>query len=177
MKVFNRYLHLLLYRLIGMHLPPSGSRIFGNFSMKFRRYCCHRIFYKCGKEVNIEHGAYFGNGFELEIGDYSGLGINCRVPSNLKLGKDVMMGPNCHILDQNHDISNLNLPMRFGGFVKKQTIIEDDVWIGLNVIFTPGRIVKKGSVIAAGCVLSKDFPEYSIIGGNPSKVIRNRLTT
>jgi maltose O-acetyltransferase len=57
---------------------------------------------------------------------------------------------------------------------KRITIIEDDVWIGQNVIFTPGRIVKEGSIIAAGCVLSNDFPEYSIIGGNPSKLIRSR---
>lgn len=158
-----------------MHLPASGSRLLGNFSMKFRRFCCSQIFLKCGLNVNIEKGAHFENGFELEIGDYSGLGINCRVPGNIKIGRDVMMGPNCHILSQNHDISNLDTPMRCGGFIKKQTIIEDDVWIGLNVIFTPGRIVKKGSVIAAGCVLSKDFPEYSIIGGNPSRLIRSRL--
>ena len=54
------------------------------------------------------------------------------------------------------------------------TVIEDDVWIGRNVIMTPGRLIKKGSIIAAGCVLSKDFPEYSIVGGNPSKLIRIR---
>ncbi len=57
---------------------------------------------------------------------------------------------------------------------KKQTIIEDDVWIGRNVIFTPGRTVRKGSIIGAGCVLTKDFDEYTIIGGNPSRVIRSR---
>ena len=55
------------------------------------------------------------------------------------------------------------------------TIIEDDVWIGRGVMMTPGRVVKRGSVIAAGCVLCKDFPEYSVIGGNPSKFIKSRL--
>jgi maltose O-acetyltransferase len=57
---------------------------------------------------------------------------------------------------------------------RKKTVIEDDVWIGQNVIFTPDRYVKKGSIIAAGCVLSKDFPEYSIIGGNPPRLIGAR---
>jgi maltose O-acetyltransferase len=55
------------------------------------------------------------------------------------------------------------------------TVIEDDVWIGMNVLITPGRYIKKGSIIAAGCVLCKNFPEYSIIGGNPSKLIKSRL--
>lgn len=41
-------------------------------------------------------------------------------------------------------------------------------------MIAPGRHIKKGSIIAMGCILTKDFPEYSIIGGNPSQLIRNR---
>jgi maltose O-acetyltransferase len=170
----RKYIFLIIYRSFAQFLPASGSRFFGKQSMYIRRYCCKHIFKYCGKDVNIERMANFGKGFQLEIGDYSGLGINCFVPDNIKIGKFVMMGPNCHVLAQNHDISDISKPMCFAGYVKKDTIIEDDVWIGLDVIFTPGRTVRKGSVIAAGCVLSKDFPEYSIIGGNPSKIIRCR---
>ena len=57
----------------------------------------------------------------------------------------------------------------------KQTIIEDDVWIGLRTILTPGRHVAKGTIVGMGSVLSKDFPPYSIVGGAPAKLIRNRL--
>ena len=57
---------------------------------------------------------------------------------------------------------------------KKQVIIEDDVWIGRNVTMTPGRIIKKGSIVAACAVLTKNFPEYSIVGGNPAKLIKSR---
>lgn len=160
--------------LIAKHLPISGSRFGGTLSRKIRLYCCRHIFSKCGKHVNIERKANFGRGFDIEIGDFSGLGINCRVPSNIQIGKDVMMGPNCWILDQNHDISVTDIPMRKQGFIRKQTVIEDDVWIGLNVILTPGRTVKQGTVIAAGCVFCKDFPSYSVVGGNPPRLIRLR---
>jgi maltose O-acetyltransferase len=51
-----------------------------------------------------------------------------------------------------------------------------DVWIGRNVSFTNGRHVYKGTIIALGCVLTKDFPEYSIVGGVPSKLIKKRKT-
>ena len=64
--------------------------------------------------------------------------------------------------------------MQQGNTIRKQTIIGDDVWIGRNVTMTPRRIVKEGTIIGACCVLTKDFPEYSIIGGNPSKLIRSR---
>ena len=59
---------------------------------------------------------------------------------------------------------------------KKTTIIEDDVWIGQNVYITPGRHIKKGTIIGACCLLCKDFPEYSVVGGNPSKLIKSRLS-
>ena len=56
----------------------------------------------------------------------------------------------------------------------RQTVIDDDVWIGRNVCFTPGRHVKEGAVIGAECLLSKDFPPYSVVGGNPSRLLRSR---
>lgn len=61
------------------------------------------------------------------------------------------------------------------GYVGRQrTIIGDDVWIGRDVLFTPGRTVADGSVIAARTCLTKDFPPYSIVGGNPSRLIKYR---
>ena len=54
------------------------------------------------------------------------------------------------------------------------THIEDDLWIGAKVIITPGKILKKGSIIGAGCVLTKDTDSYEIWGGNPGKLIRKR---
>ena len=54
-----------------------------------------------------------------------------------------------------------------GYYKNKRTIIEDDIWIGREVTFTPGRIVKRLSIIGACTLLCKDFPEYLIIGGNP----------
>lgn len=65
--------------------------------------------------------------------------------------------------------------MCFQGRVEcKTTIIEDDVWIGRDVKMTPGRHIEKGTIIGMGSVLTKDFPEYSIVGGNPAKLIRYR---
>lgn len=85
------------------------------------------------------------------------------------------MGPNCFILDVNHDISDTTRPMsQQGKTEKKITRISNDVWIGRDVHMTPGRIIADGSVIAMRSVLTKDFPPYSIVGGNPAKIIRYR---
>ena len=98
----------------------------GGVSRRIRALLCKNIFKYCGRNVNVEHGACFGSGRMVELGDNSGLGINCMVPSDIKIGKDVMMGPNCYILSQNHKISDLSIPMNQQGFVKKGCTVIDD---------------------------------------------------
>lgn len=164
---------LVLYYAVGRYLPCSHT--FFKVGRVVRYYLCKRIFKKCGKYVNIERGAWFGSGANIEIGDYSGIGINAHIPSDTIIGKYVMMGPNCYIHDVNHVVDDIDTPMCFQGMAKrKTTIIEDDVWIGRCVSMTPGRHIAQGSIIGMNCVLTKDFPPYSIVGGNPSKLIKSR---
>ncbi|MDM1517654.1 acyltransferase [Myroides odoratimimus] len=172
---FKKLFFLFLYKYMFKHFPKSTNLLFGSISKRLRYYCCKNIFKYCGKNVNIEKGANFGSGFELIINDNSGIGLQCRVPSNIIIGRDVMMGPNCYILDANHSFDRIDIPMINQGHVeKKQTIIEDDVWIGRDVVMTPGRIVKKGTILGVRCLLTKDFPEYAIIGGNPGRLLKLR---
>ena len=125
--------------------------------------------------MNIERKAFFASGIDIEIGDYSGIGINAHIPNGTIIGDYVMMGPNCFILDVNHKVSDADTPMCFQGHVpKKITRIGNDVWIGRDVHMTPGRTIADGSIIAMGAVLTKDFPPYSIVGGNPAKLIKYR---
>lgn len=164
---------LALYYCLARWFPKSG--LFFNIGGGFRRLLCRHIFKKCGEKFNVERGAFFGKGVEIEIGDYSGIGINANIPGDTIIGNYVMMGPNCTIFPHNHEFKDTEKPMMFqGNTVKLKTVIDDDVWIGQNVTMTPGRHIAKGSVIAACCVLTKDFPEYSVVGGNPSKLLKSR---
>lgn len=164
-----------MYYSVFRYMPVGYMPVFGRMSQKLRYFCCRHIFKSIGRNVNIERGAFFGNGREIVIGDNSGLGVNCTVPNNIVIGNNVMMGPNCYILNQNHTFDRLDIPMWQQGYtMSKQVIIEDDVWIGRNVTMTPGRHISKGTIIGACCLLCKDFPEYSVIGGNPSKLIKSR---
>lgn len=55
-------------------------------------------------------------------------------------------------------------------------VIEDDVWCGANVTILKGVTIGRGSVVAAGAVVTKSFPPYSIIGGVPAKLIKMRFS-
>ena len=169
----NQIFCLALYYGCAQYLPKSHT--FGNIGGTVRYWLCKHIFKKCGKHVNIERKAFFASGLDIEIGDYSGIGINAHIPNGTIIGDYVMMGPNCFILDVNHDISDTTRPMCQQGMTEKKiTRIGNDVWIGRDVHMTPGRTIADGSVIGMRSVLTKDFPPYSIVGGNPAKLIRYR---
>ena len=164
---------MALYYGFARYRPKSNT--YGNLGGKFRYALCKHIFKKCGKHVNIERKAWFASGLDIEIGDYSGIGVNAHIPNGTIIGNYVMMGPNCFILDVNHNISDTTRPMCQQGMTEKKiTRIGNDVWIGRDVHMTPGRTVADGSIIAMCAVLTKDFPPYSVVGGNPAKLIKSR---
>lgn len=165
---------LVAYYGFARYLPNSHS--YCKMGGVIRRFLCKQLFKKMGKNVNIERGAWFASGLDIEIGDNSGIGINAHIPNGTIIGSDVMMGPNCFILDVNHVFERTDIPMIQQGKTSKHiTRIGNDVWIGRDVFMTSGRTIADHSIIAGHCILVKDFPEWSIIGGNPSRLIRSRI--
>jgi maltose O-acetyltransferase len=166
----------LFYYGFAQHLPASYRyQPLGRFSKACRAMACKRLFRSCGQRINVERGANFYTGWEIEIGDDSSLGIECMVPYDLKVGKDVMMGPYVIIIGENHHFASRDLPMRLQGYKKYPPVrIENDVWIGARAIIMPGITIGQGAIIAAGAVVTKDVPPYAICGGNPARIIRFR---
>jgi maltose O-acetyltransferase len=101
--------------------------------------------------------------------------VRCRVGGPLTLGDDVMMAPDVVILTQNHRFDDPTVPMLDQGYgPAREVVIEDDVWIGTNAIILPGVRLGKGSIVAAGAVVTKDVPPYAIVGGNPARLLKSR---
>lgn len=86
-----------------------------------------------------------------------------------------MMGPDVIIYTSNHETSRWDIPMRGQGATPKEKVtIGDDVWIGARVIILPGVTIGKGVILAAGAVVTKDIPDYAVVGGIPGKIIKFR---
>lgn len=118
-----------------------------------------------GKKCSILKGNLFGvreNGI-ITISDGSFFNRNCQVVSHKKIfiGKNVYVGPNTVIMDHDHIFSIKGVEKK--KFNSKAIIIEDNVWIGANVIILKGVTIGKNSVIAAGTVVTKDVPPNSIL--------------
>lgn len=110
----------------------------------------------------------------ISIGSGSGLGVNCAVHGPLKIGDDVMMGPDVTILTSTHIIDRIDIPMGEQGSVVKEVSIGNDVWIGMRSIIMPGVTIGNGVVIGAGAVVTKDVPDYAVVGGVPARIIKFR---
>src|SRR4030042_4951397 len=98
----KRIFFLLLYYCVAKWLPPSYLPG-GYISKKMRYFLCKQFFGYCGKDVNIEAGAYFHGGKLISIDDHSGLGVNARAVGPIRIGKNVMMGQDVVIITRNHE--------------------------------------------------------------------------
>lgn len=104
---------------------------------------------KFGKGVFINHSAILSasGGVEFEDG--------------------IMAAPGLKIATINHDMYDRHLTYTYG-----KVIVKKNVWLGLNVTICPGVTIGKYSVVAAGAVVTKDVPDYAVVGGVPAKVIK-----
>lgn len=176
-KNICRFAALLVYYSFARYLPqylPNGHEC-----RKMRGAICKYIFRKCGENINIKRGAFFGSGKNIEIGNNSDIGSNAYIAGidggdELIIGDNVMMAPDVVILTVEHKYSDVNIPMNRQGAHSSRVIIEDDVWIGIRAIILPGVKIGKGSVIAAGAVVTRDVPPWSVVGGIPAEVIKWR---
>ena len=95
--------------------------------------------------------------------------------SGVEIGKNVMIAPHVMIVAGNHEYRDISIPMRdAGSYSRGKIIIEDDVWIGANAVITDAVHIKKGAIIGAGAVVTKDVAEYDVVIGIPAKKIFNR---
>lgn len=115
-------------------------------------------------------------GEELIIGDNVGIAQNCfiQVRGKVVIGNNVIFGPNVSIFSENHVFENPELPVSVQGETRKGVTVEDGVWVGTRATILDGVTVGRNSIIAAGSIVTRDVPPYSIVGGIPAKVIKYR---
>lgn len=164
----------------GVKLSLAFSYVWDKLWSPFYKKCMKH----CGKGVYLRPTCSDLKGlYNLSIGDGSSIpkgSVFYCTEAPLTIGRKVIFGPNPTIITGDHRInvvgkfimdSNEKLPEN-----DAPVVIEDDVWCGANVTILKGVTIGRGSVVAAGAVVTKSCPPYSIIGGVPAKVLKRRFS-
>jgi maltose O-acetyltransferase len=172
---------LMWFELIIMVWP---STITGN---RLRALYWNKKLSSMGKSPLLLRGTRFVDCKSIKIGDRFVLGENAVVNAGLckgiYIGSDVSIARGCFLRSSNHRFDRLDIPIQEQGHDYKiirflgreySIVIENGVLVGAHVVILSGAKIGQGSVIAAGSVVSSEIPPYSIVVGNPARVIRKR---
>ena len=168
---------LIIYYGFARYLPKSTTPIIGKLSKKIRAGLCRKTFSRCGEKLNVEPNAYFGSGKDLAVGNNVGIGTNFKMHNRIvTIDDNLLMAEDVYFIGGTHNFDNTEVPIGEQDSKEKVPLhIAGDVWIGARVLVLPGcKRIGHGAVIGAGSVVTKDVPDWAIVGGNPAKIIRMR---
>lgn len=152
---------------------------------KIPEFFIKRGFRKCGKGCHIAKNCTFAGIENILLGDDVSIGpgaVFYSTKAKVIIHDHVMFGPNVTVITGDHRTDIKGRPMTSITNEEKlpendqDIIFEGDNWIGAGAIILKGVRIGQGSVIAAGAVVTKDVPPFTIVGGVPSKTIRERFT-
>ena len=136
-----------------------------------------------GNDCILEHDIYFkydgvwapGPTIVVRNRVFLGFGCEFNVRRGLEIGDDCLIASGCKFVDHDHGASSRDTPMREqAGGAEAAIALEQDVWLGANVVVLKGVRIGRGAIVAAGAVVTKPIPPYEIWGGVPARKIGER---
>ena len=127
----------------------------------------------CSRDAIISFGTVFSS-CACKIGHHVSMGIDCLI-SQCEIQDNVIMGSNIMILSGNkqHSFADIDIPIRLQGREFKSIAIGEDCWVGNGAIIMAN--IGKKCVVGAGSVVTKDTEDFSVLAGNPARVIKKRI--
>lgn len=140
------------------------------------------LFSSRGKRLRFDPDGYY-TFRNIHLGDDVIIGRGATLmaaESRIIIGNKVMFGPEVMLIAGNHNTGVRGQAM-FDVKDKRpeddqDIIFEDDIWVGARAIILKGVVVRRGAIIAAGAVVTREVPPYAVVAGNPAKVVRFRWT-
>ncbi len=159
--------------LAGTFFSYGYNYILSNFPSRKIRLAYLRIYLEnLGEATSVQMGCRFLHGRKVHLGDRNVINFGCLLDGRhykIQTGSDVSIGPEAAILTLGHDPQSPHFADRGG-----EVIIGDRVWIAYRAIILPGVTIGEGAVVGAGAVVSRSVEPYTIVAGNPAKVIGHR---
>lgn len=175
-RIIDKCRYLLLSRKIGSHDDV--------FTVRGGVIACKPECLHFGKGVSIGANTFlnavtFNNGTKynpiIKIGEGTSIGKNCTLSAinKVEIGKHVLFAAHVHITDHSHGYEDISRPIAPQTLITKgPVVIEDDCWLGFGCEILSGVHIGKHCVVGARAVVTKDVPPYSIVAGNPARIVK-----
>ncbi|MGN1401359.1 MAG: maltose acetyltransferase domain-containing protein [Bacillus sp. (in: firmicutes)] len=137
-----------------------------------RKELLNELFGSSGKNLYIEPSFRCDYGYNIHVGENFYANFDCVFLDvcEIRIGKNCFIAPGVHIYTATHPLDPVE---RISGMEYGVPVyIGDDVWIGGRAVINPGVRIGNGVVVASGAVVTKDIPDYAVVGGNPAKIIK-----
>jgi acetyltransferase-like isoleucine patch superfamily enzyme len=129
--------------------------------------------FELGAHSTIEDFSTVNNGVgHVIIGDRTRIGLGNTLIGPVTIGNDIRLAQNVVLSGLNHNYTDINLPIHAQGVSTAPIVIEDETWIGSNAVIVAGVTIGKHCIVAAGSVVTKSVPPYSVVVGNPARVLK-----
>jgi acetyltransferase-like isoleucine patch superfamily enzyme len=141
------------------------------------------------KKICRDKFLYFGENADFRIGAYAVCCSNIKIGENvvirpmsilmatkngqINIENDVLIGSGVHIYVSNHKFDDTSVAIYYQGHsADKSVLIKEGSWIGANAIILPGVTIGRNAVVGAGSIVTKDVPDFTVVAGNPARVIK-----
>ncbi len=151
------------------HKKGKGSRICRRTRMDVLPFNKFSL----GNNSTIEDFSVVNNGMgAVHIGSGSRIGISNVLIGPLRIGDNVIIAQNVVISALNHGYEDIHTPIRLQPCTTAEVTIGNNSWIGANAVITSGVKIGKHVVVAAGSIVTKSVPDFTIVAGNPAKILK-----
>ena len=145
----------MIHRSARMDTPPYRKFSLGDYSV-IESFAC----------VNNAVG-------DVVIGHHTRIGLHNTVIGPVTIGNHVNLAQGITVTALNHNFSDTEHRIDEQGVSTSPVTLGDDIWVGANAVILPGVTIGNHSVVAAGAVVTKDVPAFTLVGGVPDKVIKS----
>ncbi|MEH2416542.1 acyltransferase [Nostoc sp.] len=137
---------------------------------------------KIGNDCILEDNIFFkfdgpwqpGPSIVIQDRVFIGRGCEFNIRKGIYIGNDCLIGSGCKFIDHDHGTADLSQPMNLQPGPESTILLEENVWLGVNVVVLKGVNLGQGAVIGAGAIVTKSIPAYEIWGGIPARKIGDR---
>lgn len=182
---FKKYRRAIYYIASLISVIPYHARIklFESFrstkgikGIVIRYILLKTIAKECGDNVSIHPNVFLFNLQNISFGNNISVHPMCYIDGagTITIKDDVSIAHGSTILSSTHTFSNMDEPIKDQPVELKSTSIENNVWIGAKATILYGVSIESGSIVGAGAVVTKSFPENTILGGIPARIIKKR---